>query len=206
MIELTGLINPFSPKALLGHDPRTIKSRDAGVERGTRASRISRARRRAPESKRPPRGGLSEIRSGIFGLCLDAVGQWLRCIGSFCSRRFSASILPGVMPFFGDLACTVAISAVEPCDLRFSAPEFPMAATNRASHHVCVLLFLGLNHRLPLKASLPLWQAVKRSFDDFIHWAHKLKHGGLVRGFLQYSHSPARIGTTAQLPNVRDRS
>jgi hypothetical protein len=27
-----------------------------------------------------------------------------------------------------------------------------MAATNRASHHVCVLLFLGLNHRLPLKA------------------------------------------------------
>jgi len=155
MIELTGLINPFSPKALLGHDPRTIKSRDAGVERGTRASRISRARRRVPESKRPPRGGLSEIRSGIFGLCLDAVGQWLRCIGSFCSRRFSASILPGVMPFFGDLACTVAISAVEPCDLRFSAPEFPMAATNRASHHVCVLLFLGLNHRLPLKAYQP---------------------------------------------------
>jgi hypothetical protein len=29
-----------------------------------------------------------------------------------------------------------------------------MAATNRASHHVCVLLFLGLNHRLPLKAYL----------------------------------------------------
>src|SRR5450756_2817532 len=58
MIELTGLINPFSPKARLGHDPRTIKSRDAGVERGTRASRISRARRRVPESKRPPRGGL----------------------------------------------------------------------------------------------------------------------------------------------------
>ena len=25
-----------------------------------------------------------------------------------------------------------------------------MAATNRASHHVCVLLFLGLNHRLPI--------------------------------------------------------
>jgi hypothetical protein len=68
------------------------------------------------------------------------------------SRRFSASILPGVKPFFGDLACTVAISAVEPCDLRFSAPEFPIAATNRALHHVFVLLFLGLNHRLPLKA------------------------------------------------------
>src|ERR1017187_3731393 len=100
--------------------------------------------------RKPPRGGLSEIRSGIFGLCLDAAGQWLSCIGRVCSRRFSASILPGVMPFFGDLACTVAISAVEPCDLRFSAPEFPMAATNRASHHVCVLLFLGLNHRLPL--------------------------------------------------------
>jgi hypothetical protein len=54
--------------------------------------------------------------------------------------------------------------------------------------------------------ALPSWQAVKRSFDDFIHWAHKLKHGGRVRGFLQYSRSSARIGTTAQLPNVREGS
>jgi hypothetical protein len=31
--------------------------------------------------------------------------------------------------------------------------------------------------------TLPPWQAVKQNFDDFIHWAHKLKHGGLARGF-----------------------
>jgi hypothetical protein len=30
--------------------------------------------------------------------------------------------------------------------------------------------------------ALPPWQAVKRSFDDFIRWAHKL-HGGRARGF-----------------------
>jgi len=26
--------------------------------------------------------------------------------------------------------------------------------------------------------ALPPWQTVKRSFDDYIHWAHTLKHGG----------------------------
>jgi hypothetical protein len=30
--------------------------------------------------------------------------------------------------------------------------------------------------------ALPPWRAVKRSFDDFIRWAHKL-HGGRARGF-----------------------
>jgi hypothetical protein len=32
--------------------------------------------------------------------------------------------------------------------------------------------------------ALPPWQAVKRSFNDFTHWAHKLKHGGQGRDFL----------------------
>jgi hypothetical protein len=32
--------------------------------------------------------------------------------------------------------------------------------------------------------TLPPWLAVKRSFDDFIHWAHKLKHSGRIRGLL----------------------
>ena len=31
--------------------------------------------------------------------------------------------------------------------------------------------------------ALPPWQAVKRSSDYFIHWAHKLKHGGRDRDF-----------------------
>ena len=31
--------------------------------------------------------------------------------------------------------------------------------------------------------ALPPWRAVKRSFDDFIRWAHKLTHGGRARGF-----------------------
>jgi len=110
-------------------------------------------------------GGLSEIRSGIFGLCLNAVGQWFRCIDGVYSRRFSASILPGVKSFFGDLACTVAISAFEPCDLRYSAPDFPMAATNRAFHHVFVLLFVRLNHRLFPKGVLAAlnWRISTRS-------------------------------------------
>jgi hypothetical protein len=30
--------------------------------------------------------------------------------------------------------------------------------------------------------TLPPWQAVKQNVDDFIHWAHKLKHAGLARG------------------------
>ncbi|HEY5504016.1 MAG TPA: hypothetical protein VIK28_02570 [Sedimentisphaerales bacterium] len=30
--------------------------------------------------------------------------------------------------------------------------------------------------------TLPPWQAVKQNFDDFIHWAHKLKHAGPARG------------------------
>jgi hypothetical protein len=30
---------------------------------------------------------------------------------------------------------------------------------------------------------LPSWQAVKRIFDDFIHWAHKLKHVGRFGAF-----------------------
>jgi hypothetical protein len=32
--------------------------------------------------------------------------------------------------------------------------------------------------------ALPPWQAVKRNFTNFIHWAHKLKHGGPDRGSL----------------------
>ncbi len=31
--------------------------------------------------------------------------------------------------------------------------------------------------------ALPPWRAVKRSFDDFIHWAYKLTHRGRARGF-----------------------
>ena len=31
--------------------------------------------------------------------------------------------------------------------------------------------------------ALPPWQSVKRYFDDFIHWAHKLNHDGRARGF-----------------------
>ena len=30
---------------------------------------------------------------------------------------------------------------------------------------------------------LPPWQAVKHTFDDFIHWAHKLNHDARARGF-----------------------
>ena len=33
-----------------------------------------------------------------------------------------------------------------------------------------------------LQASPP-WQSVKRYFDDFIHWAHKLNHDGRARSF-----------------------
>jgi hypothetical protein len=31
--------------------------------------------------------------------------------------------------------------------------------------------------------ALPPWRAVKRSIDDFVRWANKLKHGGRARGF-----------------------
>jgi hypothetical protein len=31
--------------------------------------------------------------------------------------------------------------------------------------------------------ALPSWQAVKRAFDDFIHWARKLNHDARARGF-----------------------
>jgi hypothetical protein len=31
--------------------------------------------------------------------------------------------------------------------------------------------------------ALPPWQAVKHTFDDFIHWAHKLNHDARARGF-----------------------
>jgi hypothetical protein len=67
------------------------------------------------------------------------------------SRRFSGSTLPGVKPFLGDFACTVAISAVEPRNPHFGATHFPMAATNRALHHGLVLFFLLLVHRLSLQ-------------------------------------------------------
>jgi hypothetical protein len=61
--------------------------------------------------------------------------------------------MPSVKPRLGDPASTVAICALEPFDPRFRATEFALAVTCRALHHVFVLLFLALVHRLPLHAS-----------------------------------------------------
>src|ERR1019366_2972949 len=140
-------------------------------------------------------GGLSEIRSGIFGLCLNAVGQWFRCIDGVYSRRFSASILPGVKSFFGDLACTVAISAFEPCDLRYSAPDFPMAATNRAFHHVFVLLFVRLNHRLFPKGVLAAFQRHCRLLSAVTPIADKRGRNWIVRYVPLATNAPQQIAS-----------
>ncbi len=31
--------------------------------------------------------------------------------------------------------------------------------------------------------AMPTWQSVKRNFDDFIHWVHKVNHDGRARGY-----------------------
>ena len=47
--------------------------------------------------------------------------------------------------------------------------------------------------------ALPPWLAVKRSFNDFIHWAHKLKHGVPARRSVSHPRSPNRMVTTARV-------
>jgi len=145
----------------------------------------------------------------IDALALSILKPFLRQIAKLKLFRFIASWIASLGPYPTLVLFVIPLALLEPVK-PFSA--YLIASGHFIDGMVVLVLgevlkiiiverifYIGRDKLMTIKAfawtfnfvsgwltwvqTLPPWQAVKQNFDDFIHWAHKLKHAGLARGF-----------------------